>query len=124
MIDTQEFQTKIARLQQALADRMRLRGPTLERQLRRAGRRLPRRPRRAAAIILGAQDWMAHAKLARVLDMDQVDRAFADMHAYLGTLNPQEARKTTLLRLAGGIVLNLTLLAGLIYALIRWQGAS
>lgn len=124
MIDTQEFQTKIARLQQALADRMRLRGPTLERQLRRAGRRLPRRPRRAAAIILGAQDWMAHAKLARVLDMGQVDRAFADLHAYLGTLNPQEAGKTTLLRLAGGIVLNLTLLAGLIYALIRWQGAS
>ncbi|MFU8777662.1 MAG: hypothetical protein ACNA7M_08325 [Roseovarius sp.] len=101
---------------------MRLRGPTLERQLRRAGRRLPRRPRRAAAIILGAQDWMAHAKLARVLDTAQVDRAFADLHAYLDRLNPQEARKTALLRLAGGIVLNLLLLAGLIYALIRWQG--
>ena len=123
MIDTEEFQGRIAGLQQALTDRMHLRGATLERQLRRAGRRLPRRQRRAAAIILGAQDWMAHAKLARVLDTSQVNRAFADLHAYLDTLNPQEARKTALLRLTGGIVLNLMMLAGLIYALIRWQGS-
>ncbi|VVT27396.1 conserved hypothetical protein [Roseovarius sp. EC-HK134] len=121
MIDTEEFNTKTTRLQQAITDRMRLRGPTLERQLRRAGRRLPRRQRRAGAIVLGAQDWMAHAKLARVLDMGQVDRAFSDLHAYLDTLDPQEARKTAVLRLVGGIVLNLMLLAGLIYALIRWQ---
>lgn len=123
MIDTEEFQGKITGLQQALADRMRLRSTTLERQIRRAGRRLPRRQRRAAAIILGAQDWMAHAKLARVLDTAQVDRAFTDLHAYLDTLNPQEARKTALLRLIGGLVLNLMLLAGLIYAVIRWQSA-
>lgn len=64
---------------------------------------------------------MAHAKLARVLDMGQVDRAFSDLHAYLDTLDPQEARKTAVLRLVGGIVLNLMLLAGLIYALIHWQ---
>lgn len=124
MIDTEEFQGRITGLQQALADLMRLRGATLERQVRRAGRRLPRRQRRAAAIIVGAQDWMGHAKLARLLDTAQVNRAFADLHAYLDTLNPQEARKTALLRLIGGIVLNLMLLSGLIYALIRWQGSA
>jgi len=122
VIDTEEFQGQVTGLQQALADRMRLRSATLERQVRRAGRRLPRRQRRAAAIILGAQDWMSHPKLARVLDRAQVDRAFADLHAYLETLNPQEARKTAVLRLIGGIVLNLMLLSGLIYALVRWQG--
>lgn len=122
MIDTEEFRGRVTGLQQALADRMRLRSATLERQVRRAGRRLPRRQRRAAAIILGAQDWMSHPKLARVLDRAQVDRAFADLHAYLETLNPQEARKTAVLRLIGGIGLNLMLLSGLIYALVRWQG--
>lgn len=122
MIDTEQFQGKISELQKALSDKMRLRGPTLERQLRHAGRRLPRRPRRAAAIILGAQDWMAHPKLARVLDMSQVNIAFDDLHRHLDKLNPEEARKTALLRLLGGMVLNLMALAGLIYALLRWQG--
>jgi len=124
VIDTEQFQTKVARLQTALSDKMRLRGATLERQLRRAGRRLPRRQRRAGQIILGAQDWMAHPKLARVLHLSGVNNAFTDMHRYLDTLDPAEARKTAILRLLGGMVLNLLVLGGLIYALIRWQGAG
>ncbi|WP_297772499.1 hypothetical protein [uncultured Roseovarius sp.] len=124
MIDTEQFQQKVSRLQSALSEKMRLRGATLDRQLRRAGRRLPRRQRRAATTILGAQDWMAHAKLARVLDMTTVNRAFADLHSHLDTLDPKEERKTAILRLLGGIVLNLLLLAGLIYALIAWQSPA
>lgn len=124
MIDTDEFQTKVARLHTELSDKMRLRGTTLERKLRRAGRRLPRRQRRAGAIILGAQDWMAHPKLARVLDLSSVNTAFTDMHRYLDTQDPAEARKTAILRLLGGIVLKLMLLGALIYALIRWQGVD
>lgn len=120
MIDTAEFQTRIARLHSALSTKMRLRGKTLEAQIRRAGRRLPRRQRRAAAIVLGAQDWMGHPKLARVLDMAQVNAAFADLHAHLDPLDPKAARRTTLLRLLGGIVLNLMALGLLIYALIHW----
>jgi hypothetical protein len=121
VIDTEQFQGKVSELQKALSDKMRLRGPSLERQLRHAGRRLPRRPRRAAAVILGAQDWMAHPKLARVLDMAQVNAAFTDLHSHLDGLNPEEARKTAILRLVGGMLLNLMVLAGLIYALLHWQ---
>lgn len=124
MIDTADFQTRIARLRTALSDRMRLRGRTLEAQVRRAGRRLPRRQRRAAAIVLGAQDWMSHPRLARVLDMARVNAAFADLHAHLDTLDPAQARRTALLRLLGGIVFNLAVLGVLVYALARWLGAA
>ena len=120
MIDTAEFQTKVARLRAALSDKMRLRGSTLEAQFGRAGRRLPKRQRRAAAIVLGAQDWMGHPKLARVLDMRQVNAAFADLHAHLDPLDPKEARRTAILRLLGGIVLNLIALGVLIYAFAQW----
>lgn len=120
MIDPTGFQNKATRLHAALTEKMNLRGKTLEAQIRRAGRRLPKRQRRAAAIVLGAQDWMNHPKLARVLDRTAVNTAFDELHAHLDRLDPKEARRTALLRLLGGMVLNLMMLGLLIYALLRW----
>lgn len=124
MIDPNDFQSRVVQLQGALAQKMRARGRTLDAQLRRARRRLPRHQRRAAATILGAQDWMAHPKLARVVDFAHVNKAFAELNAYLDRIDPKEQRKTALLRVAGGIVLRLAGLGALIYALIRWRGLA
>lgn len=118
--DIEAFQTRIDGLRSALSAKMNLRGKTLEAQIHRAGRRLPRHQRRAAAIVLGAQDWMKHPRLARVLDMTTVNTAFADLHTHLDRLDPKEARRTALLRLLAGIVLNLVALGLLIAALVRW----
>lgn len=120
MIETEDFQTRLAALRAALTSRMNLRGKTLEAQIRRAGRRLPRRQRRAAAIVLGAQDWMNHPRLARLLDRNVVNTAFADLHAHLDPLDPGQAHRTALLRLLGSIVFNLMMLGLLIHALMRW----
>jgi len=118
MIDRREFDDRIEGLRTALAERLRVRGPDLERQLRRAGRRLPRRQRRAAETLLGAQDWMSHPRLARLLDHRAVEAAFADMHRYLERIDPTEERTTAILRLLGGIVLNLMIFGGLLYLLV------
>jgi hypothetical protein len=122
MIDPDAFQSETAKLQTALSDKLRVRGATLDVQLRRAAPRLPRRHRRAAATILGAQDWMAHPKLARVLDLYHVYKALSDLDAYLGTIDPKEERNTALLRLAGLIVVRLLVLAALIHGLLIWRG--
>lgn len=124
MIDPNAFQSRVTRLQTALSDKMRVRGATLEQQLRRAERRLPRRQRRAAATILGAQDWMAHPKLARVLDLSHVNKALADLDGHLDRIDPTEERKTALLRLIGVIVIRLMGLAVLIYAILKWRGLT
>ena len=107
MIDTKRFYQRVETLRTALAERLRVRGPDLERQIRRAGRRLPRRQRRAAQTLLGAQDWMGHPRLARLLDRRAVDAAFDEMHRHLDRVDPVQDRRTALLRIAGGIVLNL-----------------
>ncbi len=120
MIDTKQFEGRITVLQAALRDRLRLRGATLERQVRRAGRLLPRRQRRAAQTLLGAQDWMGHPRLARLLDHRPVDAAFADMHRHLDRIDPRERRKTAVLRLVGGIVVNLMTFGALLYLLWRY----
>lgn len=124
MIDPTIFQSRVTQLRTALSDKMRVRGATLEQQLRRAEHRLPRRPRQAATTILEAQDWMAHPKLARVLDLSSVNKAFSDLDAHLARIDPVEERKTALLRLIGVIVIRLMGLAVLIYAIIRWRGLN
>lgn len=124
MIETEAFQNRITRLRERLSEKLRVNGPTLERQIRRAGRRLPRRQRRAAAVILGARDWMGHARLARLVDQRTVNAAFSDLHTHLAGLDPVEARKTAILRLLGGIVLNLMIFAALLYLVYRAVGAS
>jgi hypothetical protein len=114
MIEPARFHDRIAALQALLRTRMGLRGATLERQVSRAGRRLPRRQRRAAQTLLGAQDWMAHPRLARLLDRRAVEAALADLHRHLDGIDPHDRRRTALLRLAGGIAFNLMLLAALL----------
>lgn len=115
MIESRQFHDRIATLQLLLRDRLGLRGTTFERQVHRAGRLLPRRQRRAAQTLLGAQDWMSHPRLARLLDRRTLDAAFADMHRHLDGIDPRERRKTALLRLLGGIVLNLMVFGALLY---------
>ena len=114
MIDTKQFDGRITVLQAALR----------ERQVRRAGRLLPRRQRRAAATLLGAQDWMNHPRLARLLDHRAVEAAFADMHRHLDRIDPRERRNTAILRLLGGIVLNLMIFGVLLYLLWRYVHAA
>ena len=123
MIEPAQFHARIVRLQAALRDKLRLRGASLERQIRRAGRGLPRRQRRAAETLLGAQDWMGHPRLARLLDRRAVDAAFADLHRHLDPIDPGEQRRTAILRLAGGIVLNLMIFGGLLVLFYRWVTA-
>ena len=124
MIDRQQFDDRITRLQTALRDKLRLRGASLERQVRRAGRRLPRRQRRAAETLLGAQDWMGHPRLARLLDRRAVEAAFADLHRHLDAIDPDERRRTATLHILGGIVLNLMIFGALLTLFYRWVSAS
>ncbi len=124
MIDTKQFDGRITVLQAALRERLGLRGHSLERQVRRAGRLLPRRQRRAAATLLGAQDWMNHPRLARLLDHRAVEAAFANMHRHLDRIDPRERRNTAILRLLGGIVLNLMIFGVLLYLLWRYVHAA
>lgn len=121
-MDDPDFQLRIARLQGLLKDKLRLRGRTLEIQLGRAGRALPSRQRQAGAIILGAQDWMAHPKLARLLDERQVKSAMDDLMKHLEGLDRKEISRTKMRRLLGEIVLRLILLVLAILAVLHWQG--
>jgi hypothetical protein len=104
------------------ADKLSLSRGTLDQRLRRAGRRLPARIREQARIITEAEALATNPKLARRVDPDKLDRAFAEVRRHLQDINPADRRRGAVLGVLGGLAFNLLLFAVLALAGVRWQG--
>jgi len=123
VIDPEEINRDIVQLEMLLRERLGIRGKTFAKQLRRAGRRLPRFARRAGEVIAQAQQMMQHPHLAAQVDRAAVDHAIAILRAHLSDIDPAQRRASMLLGLAGVIVFNLLILLALVVVVLRWRGA-
>ena len=113
---------EIADLDRLMEERLRVSGRDLPARLRRAGRMLPRAMRRRARALIEAQTMLRTPKLARRVDIAGRQADAERLAAYLKTLDPAEARKTALIRLAAAIAFNLLVVAGLVLAVLLWRG--
>ncbi|MCD1627097.1 hypothetical protein K7H22_13935 [Seohaeicola saemankumensis] len=104
------------------ADKLSLSRGSLEQRLRRAGRRLPARIREQARVITEAEMLAANPKLARRVDPDKLERAFAEVRRHLLQIDPADRRRGAVLGVLGGLAFNLLLFAALAFAGLRWQG--
>lgn len=105
-----------------LETQLRIRGATLDAQIRRAGRLLPRKVRREAAFLLQANLLVQNPKLARMISAERVGQAHQAISTYLKSVDPKERARTRLLNYTGFIALNGLLLAGGIIAILIWRG--
>ncbi|MCZ0812968.1 MAG: hypothetical protein ACQEVT_09455 [Pseudomonadota bacterium] len=122
MINPKAMESDIAKLETLLHERLGVRGPSFEKRLKRAGRRLPRFARRAGARIAKAQFLLKNPRLARLVDQPGTAHSIAILRGHLETINAGERRKSLILGFLGSVVFNLLALAFLIAALLRWQG--
>jgi hypothetical protein len=110
----------------ALTERMRssygVGGADLAQVLRRAGRHLPRRLRREAALLARAEPLAAHPRLRCTLDAAALERAEQALQAHLGGIDPADRRKGWWLGVLGGLAFNLLLFAALLIAFLVWRG--
>lgn len=120
MIDHRDIQARTASLADLVGKQLGVRGKTLEKRVARAGRLLPKWARRDLGKVIEANRLASHPKLARMIDAKAFAKAEERVTRYLRDLNPQEARKTALLRLVGLIVLNLLI----VVALFLWVARS
>jgi len=111
----------IAALDRLMQDRLRVSGRDLPSRLRKAGRMLPRAMRRRARAVIDAQSMLRNPKLARQVDIAGRQADAERLAGYLETLDPAEARKTALIRLAAAIAFNLLAVAGLVVAVLLWR---
>lgn len=112
----------IAALDRLMEERLRVSGRDLPARLRKAGRMLPRAMRRRARSVIEAQAMLRNPKLARQVDIAGRQKDAERIATYLRTLDPAEARKTAVIRLAASIAFNLLVVAGLVLAVLLWRG--
>ncbi|WP_149779469.1 hypothetical protein [Roseovarius litoreus] len=122
MIDPEEINRDVAQLETLLRERLGIRGATFAKQLRRAGRRLPRFARRAGHVITQSQQMMQHPRLAAQVDRAAVDHAIGILRAHLTGIDPVQRRMRTFLGLVGVIIFNLLILLTLVVLVLRWRG--
>jgi hypothetical protein len=109
-------------LRQSLAERLSLGTGDLVTMLGRAGRRLPRRLRPAAATLAEAGRMASNPRLAARIDAARVEGAARDLSAWLATQDPRERRRTQMINAAATLAFRLLVAAGLLVAVLVWRG--
>ena len=92
-----------AQISRLFEERMRLKGPNLDRQIYKAGRKLPRKVRRDAAVVLKALQIADHPKLSRMIDRAKFDKAARHVMAHLKAIDPRDQAIGRILSVLGKI---------------------
>lgn len=90
-----------------MAEKLRVKGRSLDVQLRKAGRRLPKKLRRDVENLLEAQQLIGNPKLARQVDVEAISEGSGRVIGHLQTLDPWERFKDRWLGILGAISLAL-----------------
>lgn len=122
MLDPKDIEKKSARLRRLLALKLGMRGKDLREALRRTGRLLPRRLRRAGAVLVKAETMAGNPKLARVIDGAAVEAAYAALDAHLRAVDVADARRGRMLSLLGSIAFNILAVAVGLVVFLWWRG--
>ena len=84
-------------ISELLETRMRIKGRSLDQQIHKSGRRLPRRIKRDAKRVAQAATLTQNPKLARMVDPAEVDGPAANVIAHLKGIDPHEVMKDRIL---------------------------
>lgn len=95
---------------------------TLERAMKKIGRRLPREAHRQARLLAEAERLAGHPKLSLMLDADEIVGAQAALRAALERIDPKERRKGMVLSTLGMAAFHLIAVFALLVAVLLWRG--
>ena len=109
-------------LQTRLAQKLGLRRGPLDKRLAKAGRRLPRRVHRDAAVIKEAAELMDHPKLRRRVDQASIQAAHDRIADHLDRIDPKERRVRFWLGVLGSLAFNVLAVATLLIVVLKWRG--
>lgn len=117
-----DWTDRLASLRGALADKLGARGHDLSGQLRRAGRRLPRRLRREAQLLVRAEEMGRHPKFARLVDPRMVARAEGRLSRHLEGIDSAAIRRGRAKDRVALLALYVLATSVLVVALLWWRG--
>ncbi len=101
------LQNQADEISMLMAKKLRVKGASLERQVQKAGRRLPKKLKRDVENLLEAQALMGNPKLERMVDVVAISEGSGRVIGHLQTLEPWERFKDRWLGILGAISLAL-----------------
>lgn len=122
MARAQDIEEQVGVVQDLLYAKFGVRRRALAKMLRKTGRRLPRRMRKRAQVLVEAEKLEGNPRLARQMDRRAVNKAFDDLKLHLEGIDVAERRKDRLLNLAALLAFYvLVVFAGFVFWL-WWAG--
>ncbi|MBB04649.1 MAG: hypothetical protein CML03_03895 [Pseudooceanicola sp.] len=122
MFQEDQFNNRVAEATKALKTAFGGNPKSLEQALKRAGRRLPRRARKAGAEIVAAQMLSANPKLHQQLDASRLERDFDKLISGAGRVDAKAIRQKWLVGALASFAFNLLLLITLFVVVALWRG--
>jgi hypothetical protein len=116
------LQIQIDEVRALMETRLRVRGKTLDQQVRKAGRLLPRAERREAIYLAQAATVMQHPKLSRMVDQSKAAQAHARVTRFLNTVDPKDRAKGKLLGWLGSLAFGFIVLFMLVIVILVQRG--
>ncbi|MCL7464491.1 hypothetical protein [Phaeovulum sp. NW3] len=115
----QQMTDRVARL---MEQRLGAKGHGLQAKLRARSRALPRKVRRAVAVLAEAEALAAAPKIARQLDPARVQKAHDIAVHHLQPLGAADRLRATVLGIAASVVLALLVTGAGVLAVMVWRG--
>ncbi len=114
------LQQMVDEVRAAMESRLRVRGKSLDAQVRKAGRRLPRRVRQDATYLAQGMAVAGNPKLLRMIDMAKARQAHRNVLAYLESVDFSAQRRNAALNMITSIAFAL-LVTGVLLLFVLWQ---
>ncbi|WP_438670648.1 hypothetical protein [Pseudogemmobacter sonorensis] len=105
-----------------MEERLRIRGRGLTEKLARGGHKLPRRVRRAAALLAEASEMALTPKLQVRIDEGRVAEAYDTCLRYLGPLGRADRRKAVWLSIGASVAFSLLVVGAAVIGFLVWRG--
>jgi hypothetical protein len=122
VIDSEEINQRTAKVALLLRERLGIGGRDLGHAMKRAGRLLPRRVRRAGAKVAQMQMMAGNPKLARMLDPAALTAALDEISRHLMTVDASDRRKRKVLEMLGSLAFVFLVIAGAMLVWLNWRG--
>ncbi|MDF1726601.1 MAG: hypothetical protein P1U53_02520 [Sulfitobacter sp.] len=122
MAKADDLDARAERLRLLMVEKYRMRARTLEKALKRAGRRLPRRNRRQVRALIDACKLSSNPRLAVQVDRPAILRGIREVERHLATIDPAAALRERMLDMAALVAFYILVVLVAVVLVLWWRG--
>lgn len=116
-----DFFASIDQIRSLLTERLGLKGRSLEKQVARLGRDVPRDVARQLRFLAEAEPLMRNPRLSRMVNPEQARKARDTVVAHLKSVDPAKRRADRMMRIAAWVAFDVLVIAAAVVTVLWWR---